>query len=87
MVEDFDAQAELERVHQRRQVARRKTYRRAKADRWRAELIALRRNGASYEDLRVWLRGKRLHVAKSTLIRCFKERWPESPDYEGEGDA
>jgi hypothetical protein len=83
--EDFDPQAELAKVQQRRQMAQRKAYRRSKADRWRAELVELRRAGASYEDLRAWLRSKRLHIAKSSLMRCLKERWPESPDYQGGG--
>ena len=49
--ETFDAQAEVARIRSRRAVARRKHYRKSRLDRYRAELVAMRRAGASCADL------------------------------------
>ena len=74
--ETFDAQAEVERIRARRSEARRKQYRKSKLDRYRVELVAMRRAGASYADLAEWLRLHRCRVHRSSIDRYLK-RLPE----------
>ena len=74
--ETFDAQAEVTRIHSRRAVARRKHYRKSRLDRYRAELVAMRRAGASCADLAEWLRIRRCRIHRSSIDRYLK-RLPE----------
>ncbi len=75
--ETFDARAEVERIRARRAEARRKLYHRSRLDRYRAELVAMKRAGASCADLAEWLRVQhRCKVNRSTFDRYLK-RLPE----------
>lgn len=59
---------------------RRRAYRPSRLIRWRAELVAQRRSGASLAELGRWLgRTHHVRVARSTLLRALRS-WPESPD-------
>ncbi|OGU14219.1 MAG: hypothetical protein A2076_16710 [Geobacteraceae bacterium GWC2_53_11] len=69
----FDATAELAAVHRLRGLARRPRYHKSALEKHRAELVALRRAGASLKDLVVWLRTKRLKVAASTVSRYLRQ--------------
>jgi len=70
---DLDPAAELAAVRHRRQIARRQRYRRSSLERYRAELVALRRAGGSYPDLAAWLRTRhRLTVAHTTVMRYLQ---------------
>ena len=72
--ETFDAQAELERVRALRDGARRKRYRKSRLDKYRAELAAMKKAGASCADLAEWLRVfHRLKVHRSTIDRYLKQ--------------
>jgi len=72
--ETFDARAEVERIRARRAEARRKLYRRSRLDRYRAELVAMKRAGASCADLAEWLRVQhRCKVNRSTIDRYLKK--------------
>ncbi len=78
--ETFDALAEVERIRARRAEARRKLYRRSRLDRYRAELVAMKRAGASCADLAEWLRVQhRCKVNRSTIDRYLK-KLPELHD-------
>ena len=74
--ETFDAQAEVARIRSRRAVAKRKHYRKSRLDRYRAELVAMRRAGASCADLAEWLRIRRCRIHRSSIDRYLK-RLPE----------
>jgi len=74
--ETFDAHAEVERIRTRRAVARRNHYRKSRLDRSRAELVAMRRAGASCADLAEWLRIRRCRIHRSSIDRYLK-RLPE----------
>jgi len=74
--ETFDAQAEVARIRSRRAVARRKHYRKSRLDRYRSELVAMRRAGASCADLAEWLRIRRCRIHRSSIDRYLK-RLPE----------
>lgn len=73
MSDDLDPAAELAAIHRRRSIARRKPYQRSKLARHRAELVALRRAGASYPDLVTWLRTRhQMTVAHTTVLRYLQ---------------
>ena len=77
MDETFDPLAEVERIRARRAEARRKLYRKSRLDKYRAELVAMKRAGASCADLAEWLRvSHRCKVNRSTIDRYLK-RLPE----------
>lgn len=60
---------------------RRRAYRASQLIRWRAELVAKRRAGASLAALVAWLgHTHRVRVARSTLLRALRA-WPEAPDH------
>ena len=74
--ETFDALAEVARIRSRRAVARRKHYRKSRLDRYRSEMVAMRRAGASGADLAEWLRIRRCPIHRSSIDRYLK-RLPE----------
>jgi hypothetical protein len=72
--ETFDAHVEVERIRARRAEARRRLYRRSRLDRYRAELVAMRRAGASCADLVEWLRIKhRCRINRSSVDRYLRK--------------
>lgn len=60
-------------IKRQRQAMRRKRYSRSRLMIFRAELVALRREGASLADLQLWLRGQRVKVARSTIGRYLNQ--------------
>jgi hypothetical protein len=88
----FDAAATLDTVHQERKERRhRRTWGKSKLVRHRAELVALRRAGASLADLVHWLKAdKRTQASKSTVSRYLatlpemQAEGPPRPGGEGE---
>ncbi|MFT3742411.1 MAG: hypothetical protein QM752_07120 [Gammaproteobacteria bacterium] len=73
----FDATVALQEVRHYKQLCLQKKFRVSRLDRYRAELVALRRAGASYRELALWLRKhKRLKCSFSTIMRYLK-RLPE----------
>jgi hypothetical protein len=72
--ETFDAQKEVEWIHSRRAEARRKLYHKSRLDRYRSELVAMRRAGASCADLVEWLRvNHRLKIHRSSIDRYLRK--------------
>lgn len=60
---------------------RRRAYRPSRLIRWRAELVAKRRAGASLAELGTWLATTHhVRVARSTLLRALRS-WSEAPDH------
>ncbi len=58
-------------------ICQKRQYRPSQLIRFRAELVALRKSGASYPQLALWLQNKkRLRVAHTTIIR-FLAQLPE----------
>jgi|AMFO01.1.fsa_nt_gi hypothetical protein len=69
--------AQLADVRRVRGMAKRKKRHQSQLDPYRAELMALRSSGASWNDLRDWLRRyARLKVNRSTIIRRMNQ-WME----------
>jgi len=69
--------AKLEAVRERRRLARRRRYRRSKLERYRAELVSLRRMGASYRDMAVYLRHEYHKRVDPTTVRRYLIKLPE----------
>jgi hypothetical protein len=68
--ETFDPIKELQAVREKRDMQRRKKYRRSKLERFRAELVSMRRAGASCQDLVIWLQMKhRVKIHRSNIDR------------------
>jgi hypothetical protein len=72
----FQATETLAAIRARRRIARRRPYRHSRLERYRAELVELRRAGASYAELTDWLRQKRIRVCRSTVLR-YLAKLPE----------
>ncbi|HIJ95538.1 MAG TPA: hypothetical protein HPP94_07355 [Desulfuromonadales bacterium] len=72
--ETFNAQIEVEQIRARRTEARRKLYHKSRLDKYRAELVAMKRAGASCADLVEWLRVfHRCKVNRSSVDRYLKK--------------
>jgi hypothetical protein len=70
---DFSAAAVLLEIKRQRQTMRRKRYRRSSLMTFRAELVALRHEGASLADLKLFLQSHRVKAARSTIGRYLKQ--------------
>jgi len=78
--ETFNAEQELRRIRMRRAQARRRLYRKSRLERYRAELVAMKKIGASCSDLVEWLRANhRCKINRSTVDRYLK-KLPELRD-------
>lgn len=72
--ETFDAQAEVDRIRSRRAEARRKIFRKSRLDKYRYELLAMQKAGASCADLAEWLRlNHRCKINRSSIDRYLKK--------------
>ena len=65
----FDARTELAELRRQTAEIRRRRYTKSRQDRYRGQLIHLRRNGASVAELQRWLRDHRIRVVHSTVAR------------------
>lgn len=83
---EFDAKEALFDLRRRQALKRRRRYRRSKLDRYRAELVKLRRAGASLAQLQLWLQNRRLKVSRSTIHRYLR-RLPELTNSDGGADG
>jgi len=83
----FDAVSELAAIKQRRADMRRKRWRLSKLMKHRTELVEMRRAGASYRDLQLWLRVKKRHRVSDTTIQRFLTKLPEMQSPDGAGHA
>ncbi len=75
--EPFDPIKELQEVKERREMQRRKLYRKSKLEKYRAELVAMRNAGASYQDLAIWLKMKHRITIHRTSVDRFLSGLPE----------
>ena len=67
----FDAEMIVKQLQAETRQRRKKPYRRNKSrlDRYRMEILALRRHGASAAEIQRWLRQKRVCVVLTTVTR------------------
>lgn len=74
----FDAAAEAARLKRQTQLYRPKRYARSKLDKWRPEILALRAEGATLEQIQIWLREHRIRAELSTISRWLKRNPPHA---------
>jgi len=73
----FNATSELEIVRQHLGIRRRKSYHRSRLAKLRTEIVSLRKAGASYREITLWLRRiKRIKTTHTTVMR-YLEKLPE----------
>jgi hypothetical protein len=73
----FDAPIELKKIRQLKTLKRRKSYQQSRLIKLRAELVLLRKVGASYREIILWLRqAKRIKTTHTTVMR-YLEKLPE----------
>ena len=66
----FDPIGTLQAVKEHRAMRRRQQFRKSKLDRFRAEIVALKKSGASGQDIVTWLKMKhRLKINRSSVVR------------------
>ena len=71
----FDAEMIVKQLQAETRQRRKKPYRRNKSrlDRYRMEILALRRHGASVSEIQRWLRKKRVCVVLTTVTRWLEK--------------
>lgn len=73
----FDATVELKKIRQYKSVRRRKFYQHSRLAKLRVDLVLLRKEGASYREISLWLRQtKRIKTTHTTVMR-YLEKLPE----------
>lgn len=76
-IASFDAQTELEKIRARRKLSRKKHYQKSRLDKHRAELVKLRKSGASFPELALWLRLERHTKISHTTVMRYLSKLPE----------
>ena len=76
---NFDAKDELTKILKERKVRKKRiTWGKSRLNKYRAELLQLRNEGASYGDLRFWLRKeKRISIDRSNIMRFLNKNLPD----------
>jgi len=70
----FDATSELNTIRCHKKIRRRKSYPYSRLTKWRTELVSLRKEGASFRELTLWLRKhKRIKMSHTTIMRYLKQ--------------
>ncbi|MCD6040113.1 MAG: hypothetical protein K0S27_1513 [Gammaproteobacteria bacterium] len=66
----FNATDALETLRKRKKIQKRKCYLQSRLTKLRTELVTLRKAGASYRELALWLRhNKRIKMTHTTVMR------------------
>jgi hypothetical protein len=69
-MQQFNGTEELMKIRAHKKLKQRKAYAQSRLNRYRAELVALRKAGASYRELALWLRQqKRIKTSHSSVVR------------------
>ncbi len=77
--QQFNPTLELQEIRQKQKIKRRKTYHRSCLAKYRAEIVALRKEKkpASLREIAEWLRTKRRLKINFTTVRDFIKKLPE----------
>jgi len=70
---NFDVDDELQQLKKQTKAIRKTGYKSSRLDKYAAELLQLKRAGASTAEITRWLRSKRIKVAPSTTLRWLKK--------------
>jgi hypothetical protein len=75
--QQFNATEEIKKVRQHKSIRRRKSYQQSRLAKLRTELVLLRKEGASFREITLWLRRiKRVKTTHTTVMR-YLEKLPE----------
>lgn len=86
-MQSFDATNELENLRRHCGARRKSHYQRSRLNKWRAELVAFNKAGASLREIALWLRkNKRINISHSTIMRYLK-KLPELKAIQSEGNV
>jgi hypothetical protein len=66
---DFDPELEVKKLKKQTSTIRKTRYSQSRLDRYKGELLALNREGATCAELQRFLRAKRIKVVHSTVAR------------------
>jgi len=69
----MDFADELSRIRAARAARKPKRFSRSRLDKFKFEILKLRKEGASLADIQFWLREKRIVVALSSISRWLKK--------------
>lgn len=69
----FDAAGEVKRLKAKAQLRRKKRYSRSKLDKYTYEILALRAQKATLEQIQLYLAEKRISCEQSTIQRFLKK--------------
>lgn len=68
----FDAKAEAKRLAAITELRKKKRYSRSKLDKYKFEILALRNEAATLQEIQIWLKEKKVSVQISTISRWLK---------------
>ena len=73
---DFDVTKEIEQTLEKLKKSKQKNYKRStsRLNRYQAQLVAMRRAGATMAILQEWLKSHHCRVAQSTIWRFLKDK-------------
>jgi hypothetical protein len=75
--QQFNATDEIKKVRLHKSIRRRKSYQHSRLAKLRTELVLLRKEGASFREITLWLRHtKRVKTTHTTVMR-YLEKLPE----------
>jgi hypothetical protein len=75
--QQFDAPTAIDNIRRLKSIRRRQTFYTSRLKKYRAELIELRRAGASYREIALWLKhNKRLKITHTSVMR-YLNKLPE----------
>lgn len=69
----FDAAKTLQDIRNYRTICKRKAYQQSRLQKYRAEVVALRKQGGSFREIAMWLKkDKHCKVTHTTIMRYLK---------------
>ena len=68
----FNAKSEVQRLAAITELRKKKRYSRSKLDKYKFEILALRNEAATLQEIQIWLKEKKVSVEISTISRWLK---------------
>lgn len=68
----FNAKSEVQRLAAITELRKKKRYSRSKLDKYKFEILALRNEAATLQEIQIWLKEKKVSVQISTISRWLK---------------
>jgi hypothetical protein len=77
MKQQFNATEELAETRRLKHIGRKRYYHKSRLDKYRAEMVALWKEKASYREIQLWLRKKNHIKVSHTTIMRYLNKLPE----------